>query len=132
MREEKYRIFDKDQKIMYKAMNLYDILSGDCEYESIDGEYTLPHKDFIFYFNDHLLINYIGLEGKNDVEIYEGDIITFEAHLTCFPESKNTLTCVVIWVKSDARYMLSDHANQQLYDFSFSKNVYEVIGTIYK
>lgn len=71
MRESKFRAWNQQNKKMSQPFGIFDIHTEDCN--------TYAHQDnapaFELGFIGEKIIQFTGLKDKNDVEIYEGDIV---------------------------------------------------------
>ena len=115
MREFKFRIWDIDRKAMLGSQ--YVIF--------YDGDFYENYRDL----EDGILIENIavmqstGLEDKNDVEIYEGDIYRYEYYTGSGVEYRNR---VVEWETTEVAYEGVFHG------YELNNYEIEVIGNIYQ
>ncbi len=114
MREIKFRAFDKKDNEMFYSSMYQDKTSmayglGNFLRECGDIEDTL--------------MQYTGFKDKNEVEIYEGDIIEYMTGQLKHIPTKHKVT----WLKDEARFSFGCKANKQ---YMFYNTV--VIGNIYE
>jgi len=123
MREIKFRAWDEGNKIMHN--NVEFIRSGTEGNDWIlfkSDKQTLEENEVLAnpYFAQQIkLMEYTGLNGKGDVEIYENDVVSNE---TIEGTVKFTNGCFVVYDKNDD-YIILDNCNLK---------TLEVIGNIYE
>ena len=115
MREIKFRAWDKKEKTMDEPFGLYAVgyLNGENGYDA----------------KHYILLQYTGLKDKNNVEIYEGDIIKglWDAKLDYSEQ-----ICTVEFLNGA---FVETYFNRPVGDFTGSYhrgNTIEVIGNIYE
>lgn len=116
MREIKFRAWLKEHKSMI------DVMEIDIDNQTIFYYWFGDHDGRFENFNKIDLMQYTGLEDKNNKEIYEGDIIKF---LNSIFE--------VIWCNEKASFMLKNKEYKEFLNFIYeNNNGMEIVGNIYQ
>lgn len=130
-REIKFRAWDKEYNEMQKVRDIYfDTKTGELEYFISKGTFA-THNGTI---ETHKLMQYTGLKDKNDVEIYEGDIVRVTLR------NYETFVSSVKWFGDEGYPAFDLHQVNEV--FYFNSNILstvmndcskvEVIGNIYE
>ena len=85
MRERKFKAFDNESRMFYDVKKI-DFLNG-CVYVESD----ICSK----YLYDYVLVEYIGNKDKNNIELYEGDMVKINS--PAFRIQKYEYICKIIW-----------------------------------
>ncbi len=121
-REIKFKVWDKNSKTWQWRP---------CEYLPLEGCFSLNSRDK-WHKNSWVFLQYIGIQDKNNKEIYEGDILT--GHMGYSPDVK--LTGIVEYSTETLGYGLRFNPNPNTKD-SLTEDLFlvhdlEVIGNIYE
>ena len=110
MREIKFRVFQDNEMI----------------YQDAPGVYGTKHFLDKCY-EDGILMQYTGLKDKNNIEIYDGDIVTV------YHTGEVGLTGTVEYDDDETAYMIRtrDFESSEIVGTSFSRHL-EVIGNIHE
>ena len=122
MREIKFRVWDKEKnmwtnfKILDNIMYFMDKNTGVWFHEKYKAKGRFA------------LMQYTGIKDKNDVEIYEGDLVLIRIDKT------NILHKTVVKFKHGAFIadIIGNNDYIYLFHFGFNKDDFEVIGNIYE
>ena len=126
-REIKFRAWLKEEKKMVNV-EIIDFSEKSIQYleknEIIDA-YLLRTK----FLEDVELIQYTGLDDKNGIEIYEGDILKYK-----FPYDRRLKhVSLVKFIETEASFGLKDIYGNEIPLYRITANNYfEVIGNIYE
>ena len=116
MREIKFRIWDKDRKVMANVSNI-DFLTGQVQ---MNGDGNM-HSERVSG-DKVILLQYTGLKDKNGVEIYEGDIVE------CFNDGLSE----VLFRKGSFGMFTYTSKGVDFYTFNEVYGFCEIIGNIYE
>ena len=123
MREIKFRAWNKKKKKMLSYGELFNI---DCSGEYPFLALVAGHYENALNPLSVKIMQFIGLQDKNSVDIYEGDIIIYDY---MFQEKKEV--CEVKW-NIDKNGFFAENEESQCWIERELKNQFEVIGNIYE
>ena len=127
MREIKFRAWLKEEKKMVnvKTMDFTDKTIRCLKKNEFINAYLLRRVSF----DDVELMQYTGLNDKNDKKIYEGDIIKYK-----FPyDIRLKHISPVKFLETEASFGIKDRYGNEIPLYTISANNYfEVIGNIYE
>ena len=137
MRELKFRAYHKKRKRMYEVLHLHmeSELWATCK-----GYDVIEQKDIHIRVQpeDIVVMQYIGLNDKNDKDIYEGDIVAVREFYET-PEMTNTTYINWEVVFKHGCFYLENNTNKSETDSSTLHHEYfandgdfEVVGNIYE
>jgi len=137
MREIKFRAWDNSDKIMYKDIQL-GIRFDDGSVYHFEDFFMPPQGDY----HDWVLMQFTGLQDKNGVDIYEGDIV--KIHYVGSPvvgsvefyqkhdyEDGKWALRTAGWILADFKRKTGKEACEMGWHFSIEE-LREVIGNIYQ
>jgi len=115
-REIKFRAWDKENSKFYRMNTQYDIY---IFFENL-GNKHIQNK-----INLHRIVlqQYTGLKDKNGKEIYEGDIIEWDAFTGCKIKKRR---------RTEVGYYIREWASEFTFPTIMHKKSLEVIGNIYE
>ena len=118
-REIKFRVYDKDLKRMRYLNSSHDFI---CFDEKGNGYYHNMQTGLGEWFSD--LMQYTGLKDKNDVEVYEGDIVKYEGEDTSY----------VVMFDTTGYWCLDGNGarNSEMLYYEDNFKYLEIIGNIYE
>ena len=120
MREIKFRVWDKETKNICEVRNI-DFIS-----EMIQIKYQANYG--VRELENVILMQFTGLQDKNGVDIYEGDILIYQ-HM--FVDKKSVSE--VIWNEKYSGFASYVEDDERRYILEKElKNQFEVIGNIYE
>ena len=126
-REIKYRAWLKEEKKMVNVETI-DFSEKSIQYleknEIIDA-YLLRTK----FLEDVEIMQYTGLEDKNGIEIYEGDILKYKY----LYDRRFKYLSLVKFIETEASFGIKDRYENEIPLYRIAANNYfEVIGNIYE
>lgn len=128
-REIKFRVFNKDLKLISESFGIFEGFYGSCMYLHVNG------KQHIWYPENTVLMQYTGLKDKIGKEIYEGDILLEVDNEIRTYLNRKRISRVYFSEKSNTPFVCELNSNidkwsEYAHDFNFDNA--EIIGNIYE
>lgn len=133
MRVINFRVWDKAHKIMSSGMPLKWFLTGegaDLEFPKTDE--SLPLKDLIYYLDDYVFMQFIGVKDRKRKQIYEGDIIKWGD----LPDSReDEIRIATVKIDPDIQFDCKNIRFPYVFHwgaFAYGGKQLEIVGNIYE
>lgn len=120
-REIKFRAWHKKYKFMVRVTGINMICSNAISIQYPIVNIRTQSGQIWTAFENVELMQYTGLKDKNDVEIYEGDIVICDDEI-----------CTIVWDEPYVTYAVSSKENGNDSLGNFEPKDLEVIGNIYQ
>lgn len=135
----KFRAWDIENKKMYGCYGFDGLNERIYRCNLADAEFRAGHLETIYAVEDDLnnfeLMQSTGLKDKNGVEIFEGDVVVGQQHLTTDSSTPFEIKGLVRYSKRNTMFYLDEKSfGHDKFMNSLGSSIYqfEVIGNIYE
>jgi uncharacterized phage protein (TIGR01671 family) len=132
-RKIKFRAWDSVAKRwMYPYPNGFHILGETNCFQMIEQqlyERKQPDESVLLMLNDVIIVQYTGLKDKHGVEIYEGDIVTYQE---CMYQVKYMDTKACFSLEGVGQFKRFMDIMATVHDSGFTTDKFEVVGNIFE